>query len=806
MATLLQDLRHGARMLAKQPGFTAAMLLTLMLGVGANSAVFSIVNAVLLRPLPYADPDRLVRLWSHFSHLPQAGASEPEFLDYRARARSFASLAAFVGADATLTGGDEPEQVRCVYTSWELMPTLGKKAALGRVFAKEDDQPGSPPAVLLSHGLWRRRFGSDPNVVGTRVSVNGVPRAVVGVMPRGFDYPGGVDLWMPLGLDSAHLSPRFVHYLDLVGRLQPGVSVARMQAEMDNLADQLRKENDYGAGTHWGVDVVSMLEQEVGPVRPALLVVLGAVALVLLIACVNVANMLLVRMQARSRELSLRAVLGAGRGRLVRQFLAESLLLALPGGALGLLLAWAAIRAFVFLYPDYPRVDEVALDGRVLAFTFAIAVLTGLVVALLPAWKASRPDLAQSIKESGGKATASRAAQGPRQLLVVLEVALALVLLAGASLMVESFLRMRRVDPGFRPQRTLTMQLALPRSKYAEPPAVASFYAELLRRVRGLPGVQAAAFISHLPLSGGTGFSQSISVEGRPFVPGAPTHEPNLQSISPDYFRALGIRLVRGRTFNDSDVASGVAVVIVDRTLADTLWPDGGDPVGKRLTLGIPEPTSAWLTIAGIVEPVKSTGLKNDPRGELYFPQAQRPERSGFLVVRAAAGDPKALAPGIRAQIKALDRDQPVKDVQTMEERLSRSLSKPRFSTLLLALFAVLAMLLAAIGIYGVVAFSVAQRTNEIGIRMALGARRGQILQRVVGEGMVLALLGVAVGLVAALWFTRLLASLLFGVAATDPATFAGVALLLATVALLASLLPARRASRLEPTTALRYE
>ncbi len=805
MESLLQDLRHGARTLARYPGFTIVTLITLILGIGANSAVFSIVNAVLLRPLPYSEPERLARVFNRYTEAPEVGLSEQEVREYPENVPAIETLAPYIPVDVNLTGGDEPERVEAVFASDELLRLLGVPAALGQVYGPPDDEPGAPPVALLSHGLWRRSFGADRGVIGRNIQVNGMPRTIVGVMPPGFDYPEKVDLWMPLGLDPANPAPPQQRYLHALARLQPGVSLAQAREQVNTYVARAASELNLNPEVGWSIAAVPLLDYKVGRARTALWVLQGAAAFVLLIACANVANMLLVRTQTRFREISMRTVLGASRLRLVRQFLTESLLLAGLGGALGLLLGYWAVSAFVAWSPGaIPRSGEVSLDGRVVAFTLLATALAGLAVALVPAWKASRPDLNETLKE-GSKGSDGPGRQSSQRLLVVAEVSAALVLLVGAGLMIQSFVRLGRVDPGFRPSGVLTLQLALPRAKYPEPPNVASFYREAVRRLENLPGVESVGLVSHLPFSG-SNFNSSLLLEDRPWTPGQPLPTPNVRSVTPGYFKTMGIPLRQGRIFTDSDDAGTLPVVVIDETLAESVWP-GQDPLGKRVSMGSPDAPEPYLTIVGVAGAVRHSDLAtSEQRGEIYLPHAQSPDRLVYLVARAAGQSPTALTPVIRDQIKTLDPDQPVSEVMTMEERLARSLDQSRSSMQLLAVFAAVAVLLAAVGIYGVVSYSVAQRIREIGIRMALGAGKKDILRQVVGKGMLFVLIGVAVGLAIAFGLTRLLSSLLYEISVVDPVTFLGVALLLTLVALAATLLPARRAAAMEPVRALREE
>lgn len=806
-----QDFRYALRTLSRTPGFTVMALLTLVLGIGANSAIFSVVDAVLLRPLPFPDSDRIVRLWSFYTQrdLPPLNVSDGEFFDYRDQSRSFEHIGVFVSLNANLTGDGEPERVLATYTSAGFFPALGVESALGRVYGAEEDSPEGPAVVVISHGLWQRRYGSDPKAVGGTILINSRPATVIGVMPRGFEFPEETQIWSPLGLDPAQESPRGQHYLSLIARLKPEVSLEQAQQDVSAIAGRFgeRFPVDYPPDSGWEVRLVSLLEDLVGEHRTQLTVLSVAVALVLLIACFNVANLLLARAQTREREVAIRVALGATRNRLIRHSLVESLLLSLAGGALGLLLARWSLAALLAIDPEaLPRAGEIGLDAGIAAFTLGLSILTGLVLGLVPVVRALRPDLQETLKE-GGKSTAGAGAHRFRRMLVGTEVALALVLLIAAGLMIKSFAHLSQVDAGFKTDRLLTMGLSLSRAAYAEDRQVAQFYDRLLDRIEALPGVQAASSVSYLPLSGAENRSATVGAEGQPFTRGQSLPEPEVRAVDYRYFRAMSIPLLRGREFTASDDEKAFPMAILDEVLAERLWP-GQDPVGRRLKMGPPteDNPSPWITVVGVVGEVKEMGLDAESRGTIYFPQLRRIERAQYLVVRTESADPLSMAESVRGVIQEMNRDQPVSDVKSMEQRLSSSLAKPRFAMAVMALFAGVAATLAAVGIYGVVAYTVSERTHEIGVRMALGAQRGDVLRMVVRQGMVVVLAGVALGLVVAFWATRGMAGMLYGVATNDLATFVGVPLFLAIVALTANLLPARRATRVEPVIALRYD
>jgi putative ABC transport system permease protein len=817
MLTLWQDLRYGLRLLAKSPGFTIVAVLTLALGIGANTAIFSVVNAVILRPLPFAAPDRLVAVWvtSLRSGATRGPSDYPDFADWRAQNHVFEHMAAFHTADFTLTGTDEPAHVFGAVVSADLFPLLGEQAKLGRTFRPEEDEKitdGARP-VILSHGLWERRFGSDPNVLGRAISLDSQPYAVVGVMPAGFQYPiqaKAIELWAPMTLDSITTdgsqpltAQRGAHYLGVIARLKPGVSLAQAQAELAALAGALQQQfpdtNKYHNAT-----AQPELDRLVGDVRPALLVLFGAVGCVLLIACVNVANLLLARATTRQKEIAVRTALGAGRGRVLRQLLTESLLLALSGGALGLLLATWGTELLLALSPEnIPRLADVHVDGRVLAFTALAALLTGVIFGLLPGLHATRPDLVESLKESGRGTTDGLRRNRLRSALVVAEVALALVPLVGAGLLIRSFLLLQRVNPGLDPHNVLTVNLGLPDARYTTSQQ-AAFFAQLLPRLRALPGVRSASGVYPLPLSNDQ-IQVTFEIDGRAF---AKSEEPatNYQAAAPDYFKTLRIPLLAGRDFTVADDEKAPPVIIVNESFAKQFFPHE-NALGKRIKPGLSTTPGAEVMreIVGVVGDVKHRGL-NVPSGpQVYEPEAQMPFDQLTLVLRTD-GDPRGLIGAVRDEARLLDKDLPVFDVKTLEEYLSVSVAQPRFNTLLLAVFAGVALILAAVGLYGVMSYSVAQRTHEMGIRIALGAQQRDVVRLIAGQAFRLTLIGLAFGLASAWTATRWLSGLLFGVPPTDPLTFAVVAVLLCFVALAACYVPARRAMQVDPIIALRYE
>jgi predicted permease len=829
MQTLWQDARHGLRMLAKSPGFTIVAVLTLALGIGANTAIFSIVNAVLLRPLAYKDSPSLVNIWGKFERegIPQNWISEPEYWDLLEHNQSFSQIAAFrLGDSANLTSADaRPVQVTSASATANLLPLLGVAPALGRSFSTEEDQPGHSHVALLSYALWQRQFAGDPNIVSKSIRLDAEPYAVVGVLPKQFSLGRSQDLWIPLGLDRANPSDRGSHSLRVVARLKPGVDLVQASAALTRFAADLRRAypGNYGRGVEKSFDmyVVPVKEQLVAKLRPALLVLLGAVAFVLVIACANVANLLLAHASSREQELAVRATLGAGRARLVRQLLTESLILALAGGLLGLELGYWGVNALRALVPaNTPRMDEVRLDPRVLAFTFGVSLVTGLFFGLAPAWHVARTDLRETLNKAGRGASASGATRRLRAVLVVSELALAVLLLAGAGLLIRSFSRLLEVSPGFQPQHLLTMQLSLPDKVYPDGAPVQNFFSQLLARVNAVPGIQAAGAVSRMPLtdsySSGSVFFEDTSIPDIPRLPelgNFPFMEIDQRAATPGYFQAMQIPLVRGRLLNDADDANAPLVAVVDANFVHRFWPHG-DPIGQRVAIdaipNVKPQTPRWRTIVGVVGHVKHYALDVEGREQIYLPHAQPlfgtfAPREMTLAVRTSF-DPASVTSAVRDQVFAMDKELPPYNIATMEQLISNSVAQPRLNLSLLVAFAVLALALAAVGVYGVMAYAVTQRTHEFGIRMALGARPADVLKQVFLEGSRLAALGLALGLLAALALTRLMASLLFDVKPGDPLTLGVAAAVLTLVALAACYIPARRATGVDPMTALRYE
>ena len=815
MKTMWQDLRYGVRMLVKSPGFTFVAIIALALGIGANTAIFSVVNAVLLRTLPYEHAQRLVKVYGASPQVPESRAplSYPDFLDYKTQAKTFEYFAAYQQIGTSLFIGDEPERVLGTEATADLFPLLGVEPEVGRVFTAEDDRPGAPSVIVISHGLWQRLFNSDPNIVGREVRRGSRTVTVIGVMSPDFKFPveaEKVDFWTPLVAETAlsdatTLTNRDSRFLPVVGKLKPGATLEAAAAEMDTLARGI--EQRFPA-THTGnrVRLLSLHTDVVGDIRPALLVLLGAVAFVLLIACANVANLLLARAGARGKEIAVRTALGASRWRIMRQLLTESLLLSLMGGALGLLLAWWGVDLLVAEMPaDLPRASEISLDGRVLVFTLAVSLLTGIFFGLAPALQASKPDLNETLKE-GGRGSTEGGRNRVRGLLVVSEVALSLVLLVGAGLLIKSFFQLLNANPGYDTARVLSVTLPLSKSKYPEPGQQIAFLQQVAERVKALPGVESVGATNQLPL-GNRETRNTFNVEGRP--PAAPGQRlaARNQVVTAGYFRAMNIPLRRGRAFAEQDAQNSTPVIIINEALAQRYF-GAEDPLGQRILIedenNNPLPPRE---IVGIVGNVRHNSLEEEEYSEYYVPFAQAPEPQLVVVARTAGDvDPAGIAPAVRAAIRELDRQQLIWEVRTMRERVARSIAPRRFTMLLLGCFAFVALLLAAIGIFGVMSYTVTQRTHEIGIRLALGAQTGDMLKMIVGQGMALALVGIGLGLIGAFVVTRLLASLLFGVSTTDPLVYAGVATLLTVIALLACYIPARRAMRVDPMVALRYE
>jgi putative ABC transport system permease protein len=804
-----QDLRYGARALLKNPGFTAVAVIALGLGIGANSAIFSVANSLLLRPLPFKDPDKLVQVWE--TDLKRGNnsmsAAYPNFADWRNQNQVFERIAAYSDRTFNLTGGAEPERIQGAIISPDFFPLLGVKPLLGRVLLPEEDHPNKVSSVVMSERLWRRRFNADPQVIGRTIKLDSESCTVVGVVADIEDLAElqkDTELWISIA-HSSGFDNRRGHYLGVLGRLKPGVTREQAQANMDRIAGALAAQYP-DSNTDHGVRLVPLQEQIVGDFRLALLVLLGAVLFVLLIASANVANMLLARAAGRRKEIAVRTALGAGRFRLVRQLITESLLLSALGGAVGLLLAlWGVYLLVTFGPADLPRAREISVDGRALGFTLAVSLLTGIIFGLAPALQASRPDLNEALKESGRSATGGAGSRRMRSLLVVSEIALSLTLLVGAGLLIRSFLKLQAISPGFNPQNTLTMKISLRGPNYEKDEPVIAFYDQLLDRVRALPGVQSVAIRSSIPLGLKENYADlAFAVEGRTLDP-ANRPVAFYNAVSPDHFRVMEIPVLRGRPFDGHDNQTARNVIIINETLARRHFP-GEDPIGKRMTLNDDNPKEEdWATIVGVVKDTKPRRLIGNPVREMYMPFAQQPRQSMALVIRTTS-KPEDVAAAVRREAQTLDRNQPVHSVRTLESVVSETVSAPRFRAFLLGVFAIVALILAMVGVYGVMSYAITQRTHEIGIRMALGAGGADVLKLVIGYGMSLTFAGVGIGLVASFALTRVMSQLLFRVNPTDPLTFVAIPLLLILVAALACCLPARRAMKVDPLIALRCQ
>jgi len=822
MQTIWQDVRYGARMLLKNPGITFVVILALALGIGANTAIFSVVNAVLLRPLPYEQSDRLVFLNEKSPVLDEMSISYPNFTDWRSQNHVFEKIGVYNRNSYNLTGYGEAERILTAQASADLFSVLRVNAAIGRLFTDEEDKPGASPVAVLGYNFWQRRFGGQSSIINQALTFNGKSYTVIGVMPQGFQYPNRVEMWVPVGQLSgdANWQQRGNHPgLYAVARLKPGVTLAQAEADMENIAVNLERQYpDNNSGNR--VRIRPLLEIFVSDVRGTLWVLFGAVAFVLLIACANIANLLLARAKARQKEMAIRAAMGAGRWRIVRQLLTESVLLALIGGTLGLLVARWGIQLILYISPDaIPRWREINLDWKVLAFTIGVSLLTGILFGLMPALQAGEVDVHETLKETG-RGTSGR--HWLRSSLVVVEVATTLVLLIGAGLMIRSFYRLQKVDPGFSYGHLTSFTVSVPQKKYPNIEQREAFFKQLLQNARGLPGVEGTAAASGLPL-GNNGWQTGFTVEGQPPPPRDQTPLMEACLVTPDYFRVMNIPLKRGRYFTEQDDRSflagkdlskldedqrtmaGVNAIIIDEEFARRYWPNE-DAVGKRIRLGGTDPKAPVLTVLGVVGRVKMEGLSQDSnRVQGYFSFAQMPF-SGMTVITKTAGDPNQLIAALREQVKAVDPDQPIYNIRTMDEIRSESVAPERLNLTLLSLFAGIALVLAVVGIYGVMSYTVTQRTHEIGIRMAIGAQPRDVFKMVLGQGMMLALIGVAFGLAGAFALTRLMTTMLFGIEPTDPATFASIAVLLTGVALAACYIPGRRATKVDPVVSLRYE
>lgn len=807
LADFLHDLRYAIRQQRRNPAFTIVAIITLALGIGANTAIFSVVNTILLQPLPYKDPERLVLVWEENAKqgYPTDTPTAANFVDWRDQNQLFEGMAAMAPDSFNLTGSGDPERLEGRRVSASFFPLLGVDPYIGRAFTAAEDQPNSGHVVLLSYGLWQRRFGGDAGVVGKTLNLNGAGYTVVGVMPPRFQFPTPDDeVWVPVAFTQEQAADRNSHYLKVLGRLKPGVTLARAQAEMSTIATRLQQQYPE-TNTDLGAVITPLHEQIVGDIKPALLILLGAVGLVLLIACANVANLLLARAAARQKEIAVRVALGARRRRLIRQFLTESVLLSTLGGLVGLAIAYGGLVVLKSFIPEnISQARAISVDYKVLGFTLLVSVATGLVFGLAPAIQAVRFNQIETLKEGGRDAATGGSGKRLRSLLVMAEVAISLVLLIGAGLLINSFLRLRNVDPGFRAENLLTMKIVLPEPKYEKWKMRSTFYSDLIQRVQSLPGVKSAAVTTNLPLYS-QGNSIGVSIEGKPEPPPGQELIVTTRIVSNGYLDTMSIPLLKGRQLTDQDIDNSQNVAVVSETMARRFWP-GEEVVGKRVSIGKVRSQEDWIEVIGVAKDVRQFELNDDPKPQMYLTYRQ----FGFfdaqdLVVKTDV-DPASMASAVRKAVWEIDKDQPISNIRTMETILAESIARQRFSMLLLAIFAGVALVLAAVGIYGVMSYSVAQRTHEIGIRMALGAQTMTVLKLAIGYGLKLVLAGIAIGLIAAFALTRVMSTLLFGVTATDPTTFALISLLLIAVAAIASYIPARRATRVNPIIALRYE
>ena len=814
MNTLLQDIRFGMRMLLKSPSVSIVATIALALGIGANTAIFSVVNAVLLRPLPFPDSDALVAIFETDTQrgLQRGSHSYPNFLDLRAQNTVFQHVASYRSGDFIMTGRGDPARLQGAVVAADLFPLLGVSPILGRYFVADEDKPSETGrVVILSHGLFQRRFGGDPSILNQSITLDGVSFTVIGVMPATFEFPiqnEPVELWTTIAGDASGKEPvtaqRGAHFLRVIGRLKSGVSQEQAQAELTAIAARLEQQYP-DTNTRRSLRLESALTALVGDIRPALLILLGAVACVLLIACANVANLLLARATSRHKEMAIRSALGAGRGRVIRQLLTESVLLSLVGGAVGLLLAvWWSDLLVALGKDDIPRAVHVGMDWRVLGFTLGVSLLTGLIFGLAPAFHSSKTELVETLKEGGRGTSEGGRRNRVRNVLVVVELAMAVILLVGAGLLIQSLWRLQKVNSGLQPENVLTFNIGLPDVKYNSEKQ-GQFFIDLKQRLESTPGVQSASVILPLPLSGDR-FVISFEIEGRPLPP---KDHPNAEFFANGvgYFKTMGIPIIKGRDFDERDKHGSTPVIIISEAFVRQHFPNE-DPIGKRIKPGIStyeDEDSTMREVIGVVGDVRNRGLDTDPRPAYYMPQTQLPF-SQMIVVVKTLGEPRSLVSAVTKQVAAMDQDVPLFAVKSMEEYLSASVAAPRFSTTLLSIFAAVALVLTVVGLYGVMSYSVAQRTNEIGIRLALGAQSRDVLLMIVKQGSTLILLGLVIGLGGAYVLTRLIASFLFGVTAKDPFTFAAVAVLLAIVGLLACYVPALRATKVDPIDALRSE
>jgi len=806
MNSLLDDLRFGFRMLWKSPSFAAVAILTLALGIGANTAIFSAVNSVLLQPLPYKTPDRLAMLWldNRRLGLHEDLTSYPNFADWRNQSRLFEDMAALTGIGADVTGVEQPYEVFGWRVGSHLFKMLGVSPAIGRTFTDQEDQPGHGRLVVLSDGFWRERFGADPHALGKTMVMDGDTYVIVGVMPAGFQFPDKrTQIWTPLALTDRGKANRGGFFLEVLGKLKPGASIEQARAEMNLIGTNLERQYP-NTNAGYGVWVVLLLNQVVGNLRTGLLVLFAAVGFVLLIACANVANLFLARGAGREREIAVRAALGAGRMRLIRQLLTEGFVFTVPAGLAGLLVAYGSLRALIALAPtDMPRVNEISMDARVLFFTLAISVLSAVFFGLIPAFRISRGDLAESLREGGRSMAGGVQASFARSTLLVSEVALSMVLLAGAGLMVRSLIHLRALNPGFDSSNVLSMQLSAPNAQFTDGAQVAAVYERVIERLQAMPMVRSAGLITDIFLST-TPNSGGFTVEGKPLPPPEQRIEATTDSVSAGYFQAMRVPLIEGRFFDERDRAGSTPVVLINETMARRFWPNE-EPVGKRFHFGWGTTNVQWLTVVGVVGDMRRQGLDKLARVETFSPLSQRSRSDMDLVVRTQ-DDPLKVAGVIQSELRGLEKQLVIQKVTTLDHQIGESLAQRRFQTWLLGLFSGIALALAAIGIYGVMYHSVTQRTHEFGVRVALGAGEADVLRIVLTEAVLLVAAGAAIGTLAALTLTRAVSTLLYGVRSSDPLTYVAVFLVLIGSALAASYLPARRATKVDPMVALRYE
>ncbi len=810
MRVLIQDLRFALRQMGKRPGFTAVVVLTMALGIGANAAIFSVLDAILLRPLPYSQPEQLIKVWSRFTGIgmpnDQNWVSAPEFRDFQQLNSSFADLAAIDGGSFNLGVKGSPQRVIGASVSPSLFAMLGAQPLIGRTFRAEEGQPGRDHEVVLSYGLWRRVFAGNPSAVGSSIDIDGVPMTVVGVMPAGFSYPDETEIWGPLAFSPNDLSEnsRGSHGLEVLGRIKPGLTLAQVQSDMDRVGrTMVEQHRSYPYQTYgFGIILHPLLEETVGDVKMSLMVLMAAVGLVLLIACANIANLLLARATERQQEIETRMALGASGWRLARQLLTESVVLAFAGGVLGLTITPWILRGLVAIAAkSLPRAVHTSIDVRVLTLAAAASLATGILFGLAPALQAGRKESFDGLK--GGRSTEGKRPRRLRSALVICETAFSLLLVAAAGLLLRSFAQILKVDPGFRADGVLTLRIALPDAVYSKPEQVRGFYNELIDRVQRLPGVQSVGAVSALPLSG-QGGSGTITIDSQSVPLEDTSPEADGRVVTADYFKAMGISLIRGRFFEPRDSDTAPPVTIVDESLAQTYWPNQ-DPIGKRLHGGGRQSNAPWATIIGIVRHVHNRTLEARSRVEVYLPENQMPSGAMTLAILTSE-NPMNLAPTIQREVSGIDPDLPVYRVRTMTEVMGDSLQRRRLALILLAVFAGLALLLASVGIYGVTSYGVAQRQMEIGLRMALGADRGQVMRMMIRRGMGTIAIGLLLGVILSLSLTRVMSGLLFAVKASDPLALGGAALLLTVAAFFAILIPARRATRVNPVVALRYE